>query len=869
MTVMVIADRLKINFMQIINRTKQTLVFLFLLCSAFIINVSPQTRVIETQLEKAQTEYDNGDYVEAQEKAQSAVEQAKKESSNLLISEGLKMIAGSQISLQKFGDAEITLSEALKVISENKDVSVQKAQIYIHFAWLWRTQRDFAKALDFSKKAVAEMPANNHILGEHYLNLGRILFSSGYDISAIIWLEKAEKIFDSEKTSSAKLDNYRFLYLAWTSRTNYQKALKYAEKRAEEAENSRFKHNYRQSLFDLSSIQSATGQKNAALRTMEIGRQISQIENKKYQERLFLSSLLLNNLYENNVENASRFLLDLENINSDNAYSFEILLGKAVISASKNQSQISEELFSTLDKMENSSEYILPSWRIIVAKRNKDWAKVLKLNQELLELTEKENFRDGLPEIYLNFALAYFHIGQSQKSLKNLEKSLSLIEEIRQTENNNLSLALMETYHDAYRYLAQIKVDNPQESLELVDFLKARFLKDKINNSALKKKTNFHPAIRQKLEELSSKFIDDQSIASEIEKTEKLVTFQIPDLNLTKPDLTELNNIPDLNNTAIISYFFTLDRKLQAFVWEKDKDLKTVNFSTTEDEVEVYAKTTHQKIKNFIFFKKDGKEIYNKLLTPLGLSAKHLIIVPDKSLWKIPFQALSADGEKYLIEDKEISYAPSVSVLLEQVKHPKPNRQTLQVFANPSYNNQFLQYVNAEATQVAAVYNSKPVQNATVADFKRNAENVDILHFSMHAQVDSEQPLESFLAFRKDGTDNDGRLTVDDLLKFKLKKGSLAFLASCDTNNVMNSEGLVSIAWAMMGSGATTVISAQWEANDKSTEIFTKAFYGFYKQGSSSAEALQKASLELIKNKSNKMHEPYYWANLTLNGDFR
>jgi CHAT domain-containing protein len=149
------------------------------------------------------------------------------------------------------------------------------------------------------------------------------------------------------------------------------------------------------------------------------------------------------------------------------------------------------------------------------------------------------------------------------------------------------------------------------------------------------------------------------------------------------------------------------------------------------------------------------------------------------------------------------------------------------------------------------------------------SEKADILHFSMHAQVDGEQPLESFLGFRKNGATDNGRLTVEELLKIKLKKGSLAFLASCDTNNVLNGEGLVSLAWAMMGSGATTVVSAQWEANDKSTEVFTKSFYTFYKHGDSSAEALRKASLELIKNKSNAMHEPYYWANFTLSGDYR
>ena len=252
----------------------------------------------------------------------------------------------------------------------------------------------------------------------------------------------------------------------------------------------------------------------------------------------------------------------------------------------------------------------------------------------------------------------------------------------------------------------------------------------------------------------------------------------------------------------------------------------------------------------------------------MNLSVKHLVIVPDKSLWKIPFQALSPDGEKYLIEDKLISYTPSVSILFEQLKTPKQNRQTLQAFANPSYETRFLQYVNAEATSVAEIYNAKPKLNATVADFELIADKTDILHFSMHAQVDNEQPLESFLAFKKIGEDN-GRLTVEEILNTNLKKGSLVFLASCDTNNVLNGEGLISLAWGMMGSGATTVISAQWEANDKSTQDFTKAFYQYSKQENSAAEAIQKAALDLIKIKSNNAHEPYYWADFNLTGDFR
>ena len=86
-------------------------------------------------------------------------------------------------------------------------------------------------------------------MAEHYLNLGRILFASGYDISAIIWLEKAESLFETEKTSPAKLDTFRFLTLAWWAKLNYQKAMGYFEKSLLEAANTRYKYKYRQFLI--------------------------------------------------------------------------------------------------------------------------------------------------------------------------------------------------------------------------------------------------------------------------------------------------------------------------------------------------------------------------------------------------------------------------------------------------------------------------------------------------------------------------------------------------------------------------------------------------------------------------------------------
>lgn len=867
MEVITIADRPKVVFSSLNWTTSRFIKAGLLIFFVFFSFVYGQSGGESKELVLARAEFNNGNYAKAIKLAEAGIEKARQSKSGSLVNEGFDIVSSSYISLGNYEAALKTLNENLQLISENNNTD-QKATVYIRLAWLMRSQRKFAEAYDYSKKAVSVAPNNSQILAEHYLSVGRILFSSGYDISAIIWLEKAEKLLEIEKNNPAKIDTYRFLTLAWYSKLNYQKALKYAEKCVSSAEKTQFKYKHRQALFDQATILSQSGQEKKAYSVLEKGLQLSSAENDSYQGSKFLTSLLLNSLEDGETKTAAGYLERLEKLPSSEQFSFEIKLGKAIIFAFRGERDISEKLFAELENQENTSDFILPYWKITIAERNKNWEHLIEVNQKLLDLVLKSNYRDDLPAIYLNFAKAYYHLNKPQNALENLEKLLAFSEELRKSENENLSLGLFETFHSAYRLLAQIKFRNPQESFELTDFLKARLLQDRINNASKKQESDISPAIRKKLEELSLKYIENNSLAAEIEKTEKLITTKIPELNLKEPDFSELDRIPSLENSAIISYFFTLDKKLIAFVWEKGKAVQTVELSINEDDFEQLATKTNLKIKNRVFFKQDGKAIYDKLLKPLALTSEHFIIIPDKALWKIPFQALSSDGEKYLIEEKLISYAPSISILLEQLKSPNPNRRTLQAFANSSFENKVLQYVNTEASIVAGIYNSKPVLNATVNDFTKQSENTDILHFSMHAEVESEQPLDSFLGFRKFGKD-DGRFTVEELLNIKLKKGSLVFLASCETNNVLNGEGLVSLAWGMMASGATTVISAQWEANDKSTAIFTKSFYENYQKGNPAAEATQKAALELIKNKSNNMHEPYYWADFSLNGDFR
>src|SRR5205085_2743383 len=151
------------------------------------------------------------DYSKAVELAEIGIKKAQNLKNAFLILNGLEIVASSQISTEKYEEAESTLNKSLAIALENEVSFRQKAKINLLFAWLWRSQHKTDKAFEFGKKAFAIAPNDKQILGEYYQNTGRILFSLGYDITAIIWLEKAEKVFDSEKVNSAKLDTLRFL----------------------------------------------------------------------------------------------------------------------------------------------------------------------------------------------------------------------------------------------------------------------------------------------------------------------------------------------------------------------------------------------------------------------------------------------------------------------------------------------------------------------------------------------------------------------------------------------------------------------------------------------------------------------------------
>lgn len=742
------------------------------------------------------------------------------------------------------------------------------ASLFLCKAAVSRAKRDSGAVFENLRLANSISANDSASLAAYYLEVGRTLYSAGHDFAAIIWLEKAEKAALANGHTSIYYDALRFLTLAWNAKFYYANALTYAEKLVAKSSIGEFEHRNRIAHLELANLLDVTGQPQRAKDLYLKGLDLSTRAGVNYHSGQFLSSLLLRSLYENDIKAAKNYLVRLESIDKQKQFSFECLLGRALVENFNGNRSLSEEYFSKIVSEKGSSDFIVPYWRSTIAERDQDWKELVTNANHLRKLTEQENFQDDLPQIYYKLALGSWRLGDERSARQHAAKSLSLFEPFRNTPTVDLSIAMMEVHHSLYRLLSEIElIGNPMKAFEYSELLKANLLRDRIERSALKPRPDLSEAIRSQLSTTSRNYVEGKENESALTKLENgIVADRQTASQQTQDFSTQGLKLPD--GVAIVSYEFTPSGELLAFVLDSAKPLRAVKLTVNEVQAAKLASETQTKIKDRIFFKVDGKKLFDLLLKPLDLKSNHLVIVPDKLLWRIPFHALSPDGNKYLIEMNTVSYSPSVYFLKQPLSSEAPRRQTIQIFANDTFNRQKLAYVNSEAIGIGKLFGSSPRLNAAKSDFLKSSADADILHFSMHAQLDGENPLSSFLAFRQNSADA-GRLTVSDLLSVRLKPNNLAFLASCDTSKVHSGEGLVSIPWALLGSGSSSVVSSQWEASDRATQMFSGIFYRELLKGSSTASSLQTAARELINDKSSGFHEPYFWGGFTLLGDFR
>jgi len=327
-------------------------------------------------------------------------------------------------------------------------------------------------------------------------------------------------------------------------------------------------------------------------------------------------------------------------------------------------------------------------------------------------------------------------------------------------------------------------------------------------------------------------------------------------------------NLP--TDSVVISYVLT-DAECFAFVLKANEPLRIVALPVGEAKMREQIKRYREGILSFSpTFKAEAKQLYDLLLKTAEIDiakTKHLIIVPDGALWELPFQALinSASG-KYLVEEREISYAPSLGILsgLKSPTTSKIIQKNFVAFANSSRKDAApLPEAEREATNIGKLYAPSNIfvkNAATEKRVKTEAAQARVLHLAVHGEINQTNPFDSALLFTEDAGD-DGRLTVAEILQMNLPD-SLVVLSSCDTSNgqVINGEGLLSLSWAFLASGGRSVIAAQWAVEEKATADLMLDFHrALNADAKESASALRAAQIEALKRPAPFNH-PFYWS---------
>lgn len=280
-----------------------------------------------------------------------------------------------------------------------------------------------------------------------------------------------------------------------------------------------------------------------------------------------------------------------------------------------------------------------------------------------------------------------------------------------------------------------------------------------------------------------------------------------------------------------------------------------------------------------------------------GLPAEieHLIIVPDGNWSYIPFEIFTLESESgpvFLLERFAVSYGNSMRSLINSQENTSAATRGLAAFA-PDYSDlnvepddtagmaTYAQLVRSgeyalpgaaeEASAVSSIWNGRmfSASKATKEVFKSEANKYRILHLSMHALLEEENPNFSRLVFTPSiESGNDNYLFASELSKMNLD-AEMAVLSACNTGagKSIRGEGVMSLSRAFQYAGVPSTVHSLWKVPDAATADLMVAFYRELREGNDKAVALRNAKLEYLKGaKASELHHPYYWAGFVAHG---
>jgi tetratricopeptide (TPR) repeat protein len=543
---------------------------------------------------------------------------------------------------------------------------------------------------------------------------------------------------------------------------------------------------------------------------------------------------------------------------------------------------------------------------------------------EALQYTETSNKYDK-STYYHNIGYNYCFLKDFDKAIDYLTKSIAIKDELRDTATGEIRMDYLASQIITYELLiyTYASAGKPEKALEISETSRAKYLTEKISGKQYK--DFIFPGINKIL-----KNIDNDTIVISFTNVGKYyypLRIIIANGKITAKELD-------------IKLFKIKEQQIKdiQIVYKKSRGIKMSNSSDSQDNV--IDKNNMQFYDYFskmiyyyrtllsnpgIDFKKDlsakelSKTFYDFLLGDIYdivKTKKKIIIIPDNVLGLLPFETLIDNNGNYLVENHDIRYSQSLTVLnlIKDRRYNSINRLPVIAFGGAVYDSNTYKseialneneydkllketiaslkrgqsradiydllkntsWKNLPGTlmEVKSIknifgkgtfYTGDKVSEQAVKDLSKSGElkKYKIIHFATHGLVIPDYPELSALVLSlsaKINNKEDGYLQSGEIAGLNLN-ADFVNLSACETGlgKIYGGEGIVGLTQSFLIAGANGVSVSLWQVADESTMMFMSEFYKLvHEKQMSYYEAESEVKRMFIKDK--KFSNPFFWA---------
>jgi CHAT domain-containing protein/lipopolysaccharide biosynthesis regulator YciM len=534
----------------------------------------------------------------------------------------------------------------------------------------------------------------------------------------------------------------------------------------------------------------------------------------------------------------------------------------------------------------------------------------VKFNQQALAIYQKEEDKAGIGVTLTNMGQIYQKQGKFTQSLDSLNQALVIQKTIgdrasiaitlriiglNQLETNKIneaivslteSIKVIESLHPGLNDANKISMfESHNLSYKL---LQKALITQKQPNQALE--VSERGRARAFVELLSQRLANEETPNSSSQQG-----------TIKPPTIAEIQKIAAVEQATLVEYSLISDRELYIWVIKptgeitlRQVDLNAFKNPANKEEISgLDIKKLVINARNSLFSagasqtKPQLQQLHQIFIQPIADLLPNnpqdlVILIPQHSLFLLPFYALIDPDGKYLIEKHTILTAPSIQVLdlthQQKQKNQRINPQNTLIVGNPTMPSlppklgglpvqlEALPGAELEAEAVAQILKTQAIigSQATKQAIVQQMLNSKIIHLATHGLLDDigKKGLPGAIALAPFNND-DGLLTAYEILNLKFN-ADLVVLSACNTGRGrITGDGVVGLSRSFISAGTSSIIVSLWSIPDDTTAVLMPEFYRQLQQNSNKAEALRQAMLITMK----KYPNPQDWAAFTLIGE--